>query len=62
MAFILAGIVAFVTLSYALLTEFARMNMAAPSTQPSRFFGILIPGMIVAGLIAASHWLPRINW
>lgn len=61
-AFILAGIVAAGTIAVAILAELARGMAPAPSMQPSYFVGILATGLPIAGLIAASHWLPYIGW
>lgn len=61
-AFIFAGIIAFVTLFLAVLSEMARGMASAPSMHPSNFWPILIPGWLLAAVIAASHWLPHIGW
>jgi hypothetical protein len=61
-AFIIAGIVAFLTLAIAILSELARGMAPAPSMVSSNFFPILFTGMPMAAIIAATHWLPHIGW
>lgn len=61
-AFILAGIVAFIAFGIAVFSEFARGMATAPSMHPSYFLQILIPGVVAAAIIAATHWLPHIGW
>ena len=61
-AFILAGVIVGVAFLLALLSEFARGMASAPSMHPSYFFPILIPGVVIAVIVAATHWLPKIGW
>lgn len=50
-AFIVAGVVAFATLAIAILMPPEKSSQST-----------LTIGMILAALIAASHWLPHIGW
>jgi hypothetical protein len=61
-AFILAALVFFVFLISALLIEFARGMTTAPSMYESYFWRIVGTGFVVAVIIVATHWLPRIGW
>lgn len=62
-AFILAGIVAIATLVLSGIMLFAAGMSSSPNASDnvpiaSTFF----VGMILAALIAASHWMPSIGW
>ena len=61
-AFVLAGLIAGGAFLLAVLAELARGMATAPSMQPSYFLSILIPGLVISALVAASHWLPHIGW
>jgi len=61
-AFIIAGIIAALTLVIAVGSEIARGFAAAPSMVDSYFWQIILTGMPIAALVAASHWLPHIGW
>lgn len=61
-AFIVAGIIAFITFAWAVLNEMARGMATAPSMHPSRFWPIMFTGMPIAAIVAATHWLPSIGW
>lgn len=61
-AFIVAGVVFAIALALAVLSELARGMATAPSMHASNFFPILIPGVGLSLLIAATHWLPNIGW
>lgn len=61
-AFIFAGIVVVGTLLLALLSEFARGMTTAPSMHASKFWPIMLTGLPIAAMIAATHWLPSVEW
>lgn len=61
-AFIIAGIIAFITLVIAVFSEFARGMTTAPSMHASKFWPIIFTGMPIAAIVAATHWLPSIGW
>jgi hypothetical protein len=60
-AFIIAGIVALLSLALGLLGLFASGMSDAPG-QTSGVAPYVIGGLIVAALIAASHFLPHMSW
>ena len=65
LAFIVAGVIEAFTVGAALLTLFAAGmsdsgSAAEDATRDAS--SIFIGGTIVAALIAASHWLPRVSW
>jgi heme/copper-type cytochrome/quinol oxidase subunit 4 len=65
MAFILAGIFAFATVVMAVLMIMAAGmsdNPSAADDAGRQAIAILTVGLIVAVLIAVSHWLPHIGW
>jgi hypothetical protein len=61
MAFIIAAIIAVLSLAIGLLGAFASGMSDAPG-QSSGVAPIVTGGLILAALIAASHWLPHIGW
>lgn len=63
-AFILAGIVAVCTVLLALLAAFAgaMSDNPADNSDMSPVVTILGIGFGLAGLLAASHFLPHISW
>lgn len=61
-ALIVAGIIFALALAWAVLNEMARGMAAAPSMHPNNFWWHLIPGTVLAALVAATHWLPHIGW
>jgi hypothetical protein len=60
-AFIIAGIVAMLSLALGLLGLFADGMSDAPG-QTSGVATYVIGGLIIAALIAASHFLPHMSW
>lgn len=60
-AFIVAGIVAFLTLALAALQVFAAGMSDVPGASSGAGVTLGI-GFFIAALIAASHWLPHIGW
>lgn len=62
-AFIIAGIVALVTLVISALMLFAAGMSDSPSAAANvPVTSTFITGMIIAALIAATHWMPHIGW
>jgi hypothetical protein len=62
-AFIIAGIVAVITIIISLLMLFAAGMSDAPSAVAKvPVTSTFVTGMVIAGLIAATHWLPHIGW
>lgn len=62
MAFILTAVAVFITLLLCALVGFANGMSDAPSVQGTQVFPIFAGGMLLAAIIAASHWLPHIGW
>jgi heme/copper-type cytochrome/quinol oxidase subunit 2 len=62
MAFILAGIVLVLGLLLAIFSEMARGMATAPSMHKSSFLIILIWTVVIAALIALSHYIPHMSW
>lgn len=60
-AFILAGIIAGLALMLGLLGLFATGMSDAPG-QTSGVAPYVIGGLVLAGFVAASHWIPPIGW
>jgi hypothetical protein len=60
-AFILAGLVFVGAILLAGFVSFAQGMAAAPHYDNTPR-SILIGGVVLAALIAASHWLPHIGW
>ncbi len=61
MAFVFASIVAALSLALGLLGAFATGMSDAPG-QTSGVAPYVIVGLVMATLIAASHWLPHLGW
>lgn len=61
MALILAGIVAAATLALSFIIAAANSMSDAPSVQSSPVAPVFVTGMVIAGLIAGSHWI-HIGW
>jgi len=65
MAFIVAGLIAVTTIAVCAVMIFAAGMSDSPSASADvggdalRTFVI---GIVIAGLVAASHWLPHIGW
>lgn len=61
-AFIIAGIIFGLTLVACILMVFAAGMSDAPSQDSVPVVPTFIGGTIIAALVAASHWMPHINW
>lgn len=64
-AFVVAGIVAVITILITLFMLFAAgMSDAGYAARDAEHqaIGVFLTGMIIAALIAATHWLPHIGW
>lgn len=61
MAFVIAAIIAVISLAIGLLGIFAS-GMSDASDQSSGVAPIVIGGLALSALIAVSHWLPHIGW
>ena len=61
MAFVLAGIVAVLSLGLGFLGMMASGMSDAPG-QTSGVAPYVVGGLLLAACIAGSHWLPRIGW
>lgn len=63
LAFIFAGIVFAGTLVVSVVMIFAAGMSDSPSAAENvPVLSTFITGTIIAGLIAASHWLPHLSW
>lgn len=60
-AFIIAGIVVVITILATVVYIFGNA-MSDTTGQNLNPFPILIGGLCLAALIAATHWLPHIGW
>lgn len=60
-AFILAGIIVVITIIATVVYIFGTA-MSDVTGQGSNPFPILIGGLVLAVLVAATHWLPHIGW
>ena len=64
-AFIAAIVIALVTLAICALMFFGSMMSDSPSASEQMgrsIIGTFFTGMVMAALIAASHFLPHIGW
>lgn len=61
-AFIFAAIIAGGTLLITVLMIMANGMSDAPSVQGSPVAPTFFGGMIIAGIVLASHWMPHIGW
>ncbi len=61
-AFIIAGIIAVLTIAIAVFFELLRGMAPAPGMIESNFLPILLTGLSIAAIVAATHWLPHIGW
>ena len=61
-AFVLAGAVLAIALCIAGLQFLALASMPAPSMSSINPVPTVVIGLVLAFLIAASHWLPHIGW
>lgn len=61
MAFIFAGLILVASLAIGAIGLMADMMSDAPG-QTSGVGGYVIGGIVIAALVAASHWLPHLGW
>lgn len=61
MAFVVAGIIAALSLALGFIGALATSMSDAPG-ETSGVAPIVVCGLILAALVAASHWMPHIGW
>jgi len=61
-AFIVSGSIILLTLLYCMILLGANANMPAPSVHGYDVKGPFFTGVVLAGLVAASHWIPPTGW
>ena len=65
LAFIIAGLIAFgsvVAWAFAMLAASMSDSITASSDAAATANSVLVIGLGIAALVAASHWLPHIGW
>lgn len=61
-AFIIAGIIFFITLLICILAIFANGMSDAPSQSGISVWPAFIGGTLLSAIVLASHWLTHIGW